>query len=95
MTISLKLKGKIENGKLILDQNTAPFPWDGPVEIQVSLQEANLSTKEKQQKQLEFEQARQDMQQSFKNAGIETREQILDLIQDVKREMAKERFGEL
>ncbi|MCW6036294.1 hypothetical protein K4A83_08415 [Spirulina subsalsa FACHB-351] len=92
MAISLKVKGKIENGQLILDQNTAPFPWDGEVEVQVTLQETNLSNPEKQ---LEFEKARQDMQQAFKDAGIETREQVLELIQDVKREMAIERFGEL
>ncbi|WP_237747936.1 nucleotidyltransferase family protein [Spirulina subsalsa] len=61
----------------------------------ISLQETDLSNEEEQQKQLEFEKARQDMQQAFKEAGIETREQVLELVREVKQEMALERFGEL
>ena len=33
------------------------------------------------------------MQKAFQEAGIETQEQILDLIKDVKRELFEERFG--
>lgn len=91
----IKVKGKIKNGRLVLDQDIAPFPRDGDVEVEVTLQDTDLSNEEKQQKQLEFEKARQDMQQAFKEAGIETREQVLELIREVKREMALERFGEL
>ncbi|MEA5511490.1 hypothetical protein VB715_17090 [Crocosphaera sp. UHCC 0190] len=42
-------------------------------------------------KQEEFNQVRQDMQEAFKRAGIETREQILELIHEVKLELLKER----
>ncbi|MCW6038910.1 hypothetical protein K4A83_22015 [Spirulina subsalsa FACHB-351] len=85
MAISLKVKGKIENGQLILDQNTAPFPWDGEVEVQVTLHE---------QKSSSFAEVDPNIKKSFEEAGIRTREQVLELIQDVKREMAQERFGE-
>jgi hypothetical protein len=88
---TITVKGKIENGQLVLDRENASFPWDGEVEVQVTLEETALSETDKQRKKLEFEQARQDMQQAFKGAGIETREQILELIQDVKREMYEER----
>jgi len=43
-------------------------------------------------KQVEFEQARTNMQAAFKEAGIETQEQILELIREVKQELFHERY---
>ncbi len=43
-------------------------------------------------KQVEFEQARTKMQAAFKEAGIETQEQILELIREVKQELFQERY---
>ncbi len=44
--------------------------------------------------QTDFEETQIAMQQSFKEAGIETREQIIELIRDVKRELFAERHNE-
>ncbi len=43
-------------------------------------------------KQVEFEQARTKMQAAFKEAGIDTDEQILELIRKVKQELFQERY---
>lgn len=40
----------------------------------------------------EFEKSRQQMQTTFKQARIETREDILELIKDVKKELLEERY---
>ncbi|WP_157094809.1 hypothetical protein [Picosynechococcus sp. PCC 7003] len=39
MAVTMKAKGKIENGRLVLDPDTAVFPLDGEVEVTVTLQE--------------------------------------------------------
>jgi hypothetical protein len=88
---TIKAKGKIKNGHLVIEEEAGLFPQDGEVEVTVLIKAPTLSQSEKAHKQLEFEAARQDMQQAFKEAGIETREQILELIQDVKREMYEEK----
>ena len=43
-------------------------------------------------KKEEFDRARQEMQKAFQEAGINTREQVLELIQDVKKELFAERY---
>jgi hypothetical protein len=42
--------------------------------------------------QADFEETQMAMQKSFKEAGIETREQIIELIRDVKRELFIKRY---
>ena len=76
MAIAIKAKGKIENGQLVLDAATAPFPRDGEVEVMVIL---------KENKSASFS----EVDLSIKDAGIYTHDQTLDLIQDVKREKAE------
>ncbi len=86
MAIAIKVKGKIENGQLVLDQDIAPFPWEGEVEVQVMLKEPTS---------ISFAEIDPSIKKSLEEAGIHTREQILELIREVKREMVIERFGEL
>ncbi|ACB00950.1 MULTISPECIES: hypothetical protein [Cyanophyceae] len=76
MSVLIKAKGKIENGQLVLDAATAPFPRDGEVEVMVILKEnqsANFS----------------EVDLSIKDAAINIYDQTLDLIQNVKREKAE------
>ncbi len=40
---AIKVKGRIENGQLVLDEDMATFPWDGEVEVQVMLKQNILS----------------------------------------------------
>ncbi|GGA09768.1 hypothetical protein [Okeania sp. KiyG1] len=42
---------------------------------------------------IELEEARRKMQADFKEAGIETQEQILELIREVKQELFQECYG--
>jgi hypothetical protein len=83
---TIKAKGKIENGHLIIEEQAGLFPQDGEVEVTVTLKEGTSQS---------FREVDPAIQQSFEDAGINTREQILELVQDVKRQMALERFGEL
>ncbi|HAC62477.1 MAG TPA: hypothetical protein DCF68_02800 [Cyanothece sp. UBA12306] len=79
----LHTKGKIIEGQLILDDFQNNLPTNTEVEVIIFIKGA---TKKK-----EFEAARQEMQKTFKDAGIKSREQILELIQDVKKELFEER----
>ncbi len=80
----IQTKAKIKNGQLILDQPPQNLPIDIEVEVVIIVSNKN--------KQIDFEQARNKMQAVFKEAGIETQEQILELISDVKKELFQERY---
>lgn len=47
MSVLIKAKGKIENGQLVLDAATAPFPRDGEVEVMVISRKTSLLTFQK------------------------------------------------
>jgi hypothetical protein len=76
-------KAKIQNGQLILD-NDQPLPTDQDVEVVIIVPNKDRS--------LNDDEIRNKMQKDFKQAGIETDEQILELIRDVKKELLEERF---
>jgi hypothetical protein len=82
----IQTKGKIEKGHLIIENNTTIFPKDGDVEVVVIWRDQNpqesLTTVDPKVKK------------SFEDAGIHNREQVLDLIRDVKREIFEEKFGQ-
>lgn len=80
----IQTKGKIKNGQLILEQPHQHLSTDAEVEVVIMVPDKN--------KEIEFEQARTEMQAAFKEAGIETREQILELLREVKLELLQERF---
>lgn len=73
----------VKNGQLILNDNQSNLPDNTQLKVIILIPEED--------QQLEFQQARNQMQNAFKQAGIETREQILDLIQEVKLELLQER----
>jgi hypothetical protein len=73
----------IKNGQLILEQLQQNLPTDTEVEVIIIVLNENQP--------IDFEQTRTQMQTAFKEAGIETREQILELIRDVKKELFQER----
>jgi hypothetical protein len=83
--IAIKTKGKIENGHLVIEEEAGLFPQDGEVEVTVTLKESTSQS---------FREVDPAIKKSFEDAGIHSREQILELIRDVKREMYEERFGE-
>lgn len=80
----LQTKGKIKEGQLILDTSQYNVPTDTEVEVIILVKQQN--NKES------FLTARQEMQKAFQEAGIESREQVLELIQDVKKELSEERY---
>jgi hypothetical protein len=80
----IQTKAKIKNGQLILDQSQQGLPADTEVEVVIIVSD--------QSKQVDFEQARTEMQAAFKETGIETQEQILELIREVKQELFQERY---
>lgn len=80
----IQTKAKIKNGQLILDQPDQNLPTGTEVEVVIIVSN--------QSQQIEFEQARTKMQAAFKEAGIETQEQILELISEVKQELFQERY---
>lgn len=80
----LQTKGKIKEGQLILDTSQYNVPTDTEVEVIIIVKQKNNNK--------EFLTARQEMQKRFKEAGIENREQVLELIQDVKKELFEERY---
>jgi hypothetical protein len=80
----VKTKGKMKEGQVILDSPQHNLPTDTEVEVIIIVKGKS--------KQSEFEEARKDMQKAFQEAGIESREQVLDLIRDVKKELFEERI---
>jgi hypothetical protein len=80
----IQTKAKIKDGQLIIEQPHQDLPTDTEVELVIIVPDQN--------KQVEFEQARTKMQAAFKEAGIETQEQILELIREVKQELFQERY---
>ena len=82
----IQTKAKIKNGQLIIEQPQQNLPTGTEVELVIIVPDQN------QTKQVEFEQARTKMQAAFKEAGIETQEQILELIREVKQELFEERY---
>ena len=81
----IQTKAKVKNGQLILAQPHQDLPTDKEVEVVIIVSDENES--------IELEEARRKMQASFKEAGIETQEQILELIREVKQELFQERYG--
>jgi hypothetical protein len=79
----IQTKGKIRDGQLILEQTEPALPRDADVSVFIIFQTP--------QKSQENDEIRTAMQQSFKEAGIENREQILELIREVKQELIQER----
>jgi hypothetical protein len=67
----IQTKAKIKDGQLIIEQPHQDLPTDTEVELVIIVPDKN--------KQVEFEQARTNMQAAFKEAGIETQEQIRPL----------------
>jgi hypothetical protein len=80
----IQSKAKIKNGQIILESPPQELLDNQEIEVVIIVKEAN--------QQEEFKQARQEMQTAFKEAGIKTREQILELIQEVKLELINERY---
>jgi Trm5-related predicted tRNA methylase len=79
----IQSKAKIKNGKIILESPPQELLNNQEIEVVIILKEPN--------KQEEFKEARQEMQTAFKEAGIETPEQILALIREVKLELIEDR----
>ena len=79
----IQTKGKIRDGQLILEQTEPALPRDADVSVFIIFQTPYESQ--------ENDEIRIAMQQSFKEAGIENREQILELIREVKQELIQER----
>ncbi|WP_017304010.1 hypothetical protein [Spirulina subsalsa] len=52
-------------------------------------------TQKQEHKSGSFAEIDPNIKKSFEGAGVYTREQVLELVREVKREMALERFGEL
>jgi predicted nucleic acid-binding protein len=67
---------KVKNGQLIVENCDSDLSESQEVKVVI------IVPGEKQQ--AEFDLARQEMQKSFQEAGIETHEQILNLINEVK-----------
>lgn len=80
----IQTKAKITDGQLILNQPHQNFTTDKEVEVIIILSEKDQL--------MELEQARSKMQTTFQQAGIETQEQILELIREVKQELFQERY---
>lgn len=80
----IQTKAKIKDGQLIIEQPHQDLPTDTEIELVIIVPDQN--------EQVEFEQARTKMQAAFKEAAIETDEQILELIRQVKQELFRERY---
>ncbi len=80
----LQTTATMKEGQLILDNPQLNVPNNTEVEVIIIIKSDD--------QQSEFEQSRQEMQTTFKQAGIETREEILELIKDVKKELLEERY---
>lgn len=79
----IQTKATIKNGQIVLNEMPKELANDQEIDLVIILKPNN--------QQEDFKQARQEMQHAFKEAGIETREQILDLIHEVKVELFNER----
>jgi hypothetical protein len=79
----LKAKGKIQEGQLILENPQLHLPNNIELEVIIIVKEPSDANS--------FAAARHDMITDFQNAEIKTREQIVSLIKDVKKELFKER----
>ncbi len=79
----LHTKGRMKEGQLILDNSQYDLPTNTEVEVIIIVKG--------EEKQDDFDKARQEMQLTFENAGITTREEILNLIKEVKQELFEER----
>ncbi len=79
----IKTKGKIRDGQIILEQTEPALPKDADVSVFIIFQTPHECQ--------ENDEIRTAMEQSFKEAGIENREQILELIREIKQELIKER----
>lgn len=79
----IQSKATIKNGQIILDNPSPELMKNQEIEVVIILKNND--------EQAAFKQARQEMQIAFKKAGIETREQILELIREVKLELINER----
>lgn len=79
----IQSKAKIYNGQIILESPPQELLNNQEIEVVIILKNSS--------KQEEFKQARQEMQTAFKQAGIETRQEILELIREVKLELMNER----
>ena len=79
----IQTKAKIKDGQLIIEHPHQDLPTDTEIEVVIIVPDQN--------EQVEFEQARK-MQAAFKEAGIDTDEQILELIRKVKQELFQERY---
>lgn len=74
---------KVKNGKLIVESCDSNLSESQEVEVVIIIPG--------EQQQAEFNQVRQEMQKSFQGAGIDSREKILNLINEVKIELFNER----
>lgn len=84
----IQSKAKIKNGQLIIEHPPQNWPTDTETDTEVEV----VIIIPQQNKQIEFDQARTEMQAAFKEAGLETDEQILALIREVKQELLQERY---
>ena len=80
----LQTKATMKEGQLVLDNPQLNVPNNTEVEVIIIVKSDNQTS--------EFEQSRKQMRTAFKQARIETREEILELIKDVKKELLEERY---
>ncbi len=80
----LKTRGIVKEGQILIKNPSHNLSNDTEVEVILVIQGET--------KKEEFDQARQEMQKAFQEAGINTREQVLELIQEVKKELFAERY---
>ena len=82
----IQTKAILENGQLVLDKPIDKLPTEE--------QNVDVIIVFKETKQPEdLDEIRNDMQTAFKEAGIETREQVLQVIKEVKQELFQERHA--
>ncbi|MBO1345967.1 MAG: hypothetical protein EBE86_000520 [Hormoscilla sp. GUM202] len=80
----IQTKGTLKNGVLFLEKELDELSTEEQdVDVIIFFKEP--------QEQAEFDQIRTEMQIGFQEAGIETREQVLQLIKEVKLELFQER----
>jgi len=80
----IQTKGTLKNGVLFLEKDLDELSTEEQdVDVIIFFKEP--------QEQAEFDQIRTEMQIGFQEAGIETREQVLQLIKEVKLELFQER----
>lgn len=82
----IQTKAILENGQLVLDKPIDKFPTE-----EQNVDVIIVFKKTKQPEKLD--EIRNDMQTAFKEAGIATREQVLQVIKEVKQELFQERHA--